>query len=111
MTITKAELVETVAREVAPRITKRDVSRIVQALIDEMCNTLTEGNRIELRGFGVFNTKLRRPKLARNPHTKEPVNIPPRRVPVFKASRLLKARMTTQTPVAPVVPVTPGGKK
>jgi integration host factor subunit beta len=111
MTITKAELVETVAREVAPRITKRDVSRIVQTLIDEICNTLTEGNRIELRGFGVFNTKLRRPKLARNPHTKEPVNIPPRRVPVFKASRLLKARMTTQTPVTPAVPVTPGGKK
>ena len=93
MTITKAELVETVARDVAPRITKRDVSRIVQALIDEMCKTLVDGNRIELRGFGVFNTKLRRPKLARNPHTKEPVNIPPRRVPVFKASRLLKSSM------------------
>ncbi len=103
MTITKAELVEAVAREVAPRITKRDVSRIVQGLLDEMCKALTEGNRIELRGFGVFNTKLRRPKLARNPHTKEPVSIPPRRVPVFKASRLLKARMTMIQPT--------GGKK
>jgi integration host factor subunit beta len=94
MTITKAELVEIIARQVAPRITKRDVTKIVQSLIDEICETLTNGNRIELRGFGVFNTKLRRPKLARNPHTKEPVSIPPRRVPVFKASRLLKGTMT-----------------
>lgn len=91
MTITKANLVETIAKEIGPRITKRDVGRIVQKLLDEMINTLVKGDRIELRGFGVFNTKLRKPKLARNPKTKTPVNIPPRRVPVFKASRLLKA--------------------
>jgi nucleoid DNA-binding protein len=54
---------------------------------------LLEGNRIEIRGFGVMSTKLRKPKIARNPKTKEPVNIPPRRVPVFKASRLLKASL------------------
>jgi len=97
MTVTKAELVENVSREVAPRITKRDVARIVQTLLNEICRTLVDGNRIELRGFGVLNTKLRRPKLARNPHTREPVSIPPRRVPVFKASRLLKASMMTTT--------------
>ncbi|MDH5187157.1 MAG: HU family DNA-binding protein [bacterium] len=90
MTITKANLVEEVAKEIGPRVTKRDVGRIVQGFMDEMIKTLIQGNRIELRGFGVFSTKLRKPKLARNPKTKEPVNIPPRRVPVFKASRLLK---------------------
>lgn len=90
MTVTKADLVEKIARQVAPNITKRDVARIVQMYIDETCNTLREGNRIEIRGFGVMTTKLRKPKVARNPKTKEPVNIPPRRVPVFKASRLLK---------------------
>ena len=93
MTVTKADLVEKITREVTPNITKRDVARIVQLFIDEMCNTLIEGNRIEIRGFGVLNTKLRKPKVARNPKTKEPVNIPPRRVPVFKASRLLKASL------------------
>lgn len=40
-----------------------------------------------------MSTKLRKPKIARNPKTKEPVSIPPRRVPVFKASRLLKASL------------------
>lgn len=93
MTITKADLVETIARQMEPNITKRDVSKIVQMLIDELCRILQEGNRIEIRGFGVFSTKLRKPKIARNPRTKDPVNIPPRRVPVFKPSRLLKASL------------------
>lgn len=93
MTVTKADMVETISRQMAPNITKRDVGRIVQMFIDETGRTLLEGNRIEIRGFGVFSTKLRKPKLARNPKTKDPVNIPPRRVPVFKASRLLKASL------------------
>lgn len=90
MTITKADLVETISRHMAPAITKRDVARIIQLFIDELCRALQEGNRVELRGFGVLSTKLRKPKLARNPRTKAPVSLPPRRVPVFKASRLLK---------------------
>ena len=93
MTITKADLVETISRQVHPNITKRDVGKLVQMLIDERCKMLLEGNRIEIRGFGVLSTKLRKPKIARNPKNKEPVNIPPRRVPVFKASRLLKASL------------------
>lgn len=93
MTITKADLVETIARQMAPAITKRDVARIVQLFIDELCRALQEGNRVEIRGFGVLATKLRKPKLARNPRTKAPVTVPVRRVPVFKASRLLKASL------------------
>jgi integration host factor subunit beta len=69
MTITKADLVETISRQMAPSITKRDVGKIVQMFIDELCKTLQEGNRIEIRGFGVMSTKLRKPKVARNPKT------------------------------------------
>lgn len=93
MTITKADIVETISRQIAPNITKRDVGRIVQLFIEELCRALQEGNRVEIRGFGVLSTKLRKPKVARNPRTKATVNIPPRRVPVFKASRLLKASL------------------
>ncbi|MCX7732435.1 MAG: integration host factor subunit beta [candidate division WOR-3 bacterium] len=93
MTIKKADLVETIARQMAPAVTKRDVARIVQLFIDELCRALQEGNRVEIRGFGVLATKVRKPKLARNPKTKAPVPVPPRRVPVFKASRLLKASL------------------
>jgi integration host factor subunit beta len=93
MTITKADLVENISKQMEPGIRKRDVGKIVQVFVDEICKTLQEGNRIEIRGFGVMSTKLRKPKVARNPKTKEPVNIPPRRVPVFKASRLLRASL------------------
>lgn len=93
MTITKADIVETISRQMAPNITKRDVGRIVQLFIEELCRALQEGNRVEIRGFGVLSTKLRKPKVARNPRTKATVNIPPRRVPVFKASRLLKGSL------------------
>ncbi|MFO7637811.1 MAG: HU family DNA-binding protein [bacterium] len=93
MTITKADLVEKITEQVKPNVTKRDVARIVEMFIKEVCTTLQDGDRIEIRGFGVMSTKLRKPKVARNPKTKEPVNIPPRRVPVFKASRLLKASL------------------
>ncbi|MBM3313066.1 integration host factor subunit beta [candidate division WOR-3 bacterium] len=93
MTITKADLVRRIAKQVQPSVTKYDVARIVQMLIDDICQMLLEGHRIEIRGFGVMSTKLRKPKVARNPKTKEPVNIPPRRVPSFKASRLLKASL------------------
>ncbi|MGB9743034.1 MAG: HU family DNA-binding protein [candidate division WOR-3 bacterium] len=98
MTITKADLVETISRQMAPAITKRDVARIVQLFLDELCRALQEGNRVELRGFGVLTTKLRKPKVARNPRTKAPVNLPPRRVPVFKASRLLKNSLSQVQP-------------
>lgn len=97
MTITKADIVETISRSMAPNITKRDVGRIVQLFIEELCRALQEGNRVEIRGFGVLSTKLRKPKIARNPRTKATVNIPPRRVPVFKASRLLKASLMKST--------------
>lgn len=93
MTITKADIVETISRQMAPNITKRDVGRIVQLFIEELCRALQEGNRVEIRGFGVLSTKLRKFKVARNPRTKATVNIPPRRVPVFKASRLLKGSL------------------
>lgn len=90
MTITKADLVQVIANEMAPKISRRDVGRIVQRFLDEMCKALTDGNRIELRGFGILNTKLRKPKIARNPKTKAPVNLPTRRVPVFKSSSILR---------------------
>lgn len=90
MTITKQQIVEEITREVSPRVSKRDVAEIVQKFLDKIIDNLADGNRIELRGFGIFNTKLRKPKIARNPKTNEPVSLPPRRVPVFRASKIFK---------------------
>ncbi len=90
MTITKQQIVEEITREISPRVSRKDVAEIVQKFLDKIIDNLAEGNRIELRGFGIFNTKLRKPKIARNPRTNEPVSLPPRRVPVFRASKIFK---------------------
>uniref|UniRef100_A0A7V3ZTP9 Integration host factor subunit beta n=1 Tax=candidate division WOR-3 bacterium TaxID=2052148 RepID=A0A7V3ZTP9_UNCW3 len=90
MTITKQHIVDEIVKEISPRVSRKDVYDIVQIFLDKIIDNLAEGNRVELRGFGIFNTKLRKPKIARNPKTNEPVSLPPRRVPVFKASKIFK---------------------
>jgi len=69
MTITKQQIVEEITREISPRVSKKDVAEIIQKFLDKIIDNLAEGNRIELRGFGIFNTKLWGPKIARNPKT------------------------------------------
>jgi len=91
-TITKKELVERVAQMLgqdAPAI--RDT---VQALLDAISEYLVEGRRIELRNFGVFSVKRRRPRVGRNPNEPETdIKIPAILVPTFKAGKLLKQRV------------------
>lgn len=89
MSVTKYGLVDVVTAEVGPKITRKDVGIIVDRFLTVLAKTLAEGNRVELRGFGVFMSKVRRERLGRNPRTREPVRIPSRLVPVFKPSRIL----------------------
>jgi nucleoid DNA-binding protein len=99
MTITKYEIVNKIYNQLKPKITRSDILKIVQMFIDEISNSVLAGNRVELRDFGVFSTKLRKPKLGRNPKTNQPVPIPPRLVITFKPGRNLKAKLTKTKPV------------
>lgn len=95
MTITRMDFVDTIERrikEIYPHIniSRKEIEKILELFIQGFIKNLTDGHRIELRGFGVFSTKMRKPKIARNPKTKEEVRLPPRRVPIFKASKNLK---------------------
>jgi nucleoid DNA-binding protein len=91
-TITKRELVESVAQRLEKEpLLVRDV---IQALFDTIIEHLVDGNRIELRNFGVFSVKHRRPRLGRNPRRPtETVAIPSTPSPVFKAGRHVKLRI------------------
>ncbi len=91
MTKTKADLVEYVATVTG--FTKRDAAAIIDAFLNALCKALEENNRVEIRGLGVFKNKQRRPRVARNPKTGAPVQVPSRLVPTFKPSRLLKAKV------------------
>ncbi len=91
--MTKADLVEKVADVVGPGVTKRECGRLVEAFLDAVKDALARGDRIELRGFGVFKVRHRKARTGRNPKTGEPVEVPSRDVPVFEPSRHLRSRV------------------
>jgi integration host factor subunit beta len=86
--MTKAELVEDVAR--AAELTKKDAERLVELVFESIIETLNQGEKIELRGFGSFRVRERGARRGRNPKTGDPVNIPAKRVPYFKPGKELK---------------------
>jgi integration host factor subunit beta len=86
--MTKAELVEDVAREA--ELTKKDAERLVEIVFESIIDTLNQGEKIELRGFGSFRVRERGARRGRNPKTGDPVSIPAKRVPYFKPGKELK---------------------
>lgn len=91
--MTKADLVEQVYEAIGPGVTKKDCGSVVDAFLNAVKQALADGEHIEIRGFGTFKVRKRRPRLARNPRTGESVRVPARLVPVFKPSRLFKAQI------------------
>ncbi len=88
-TITKKELALLVSEHASCK--KNVAAKMVDNLFSAMRDSLIEGNRIEIRGFGVFQVKDTRPKpAARNPRTGEIIYVPARRKTHFKPGRLLK---------------------
>ena len=84
----KTELIALVAESAG--LTKKDTERVVNAAIDAITASLTEGEKVQISGFGTFEIKEREARIGRNPHTKEEIHIPATRVPTFKASKALK---------------------
>src|ERR1700682_5972274 len=94
--MTKAELVEDVAA--AAELTKKDAERLVEIVFESIIESLNQGEKIELRGFGSFRVRERGARRGRNPKTGDPVSIPAKRVPYFKAGKELKELINETTP-------------
>ena len=90
-TTTKKELIERIAAETNQ--SRADVKKTVQAFLDQVIGELGRGNRLEFRDFGVFEIRERAARVAQNPKTLEPVDVPPRRTVKFKSGRLMKGRV------------------
>ena len=71
-------------------LSKKDAERVLNAAIDAITASLVKGEKVQISGFGSFETKDREARMGRNPHTKESIEIPATRVPGFKASKALK---------------------
>ena len=84
----KAELINAAAERTG--LSKKDTESIINAAVDTIAATMAQGDKVQLSGFGIFEVKDRQARVGRNPKTKEAIEIPASRQPVFKPSKALK---------------------
>lgn len=90
-TVSKKDIVKTVADRNG--MTAGDAARIVQTFLDEVIDTLSDGQRIEFREFGIFEPKIRKARVGRNPKTGDSVAVPEKAVVAFKPGKVMKERV------------------
>ena len=86
--MTKADLVAEIAQ--AAGLSKSDAEAVVNTVLGSIVEALQRGDKVELRGFGSFRLRIRRPRIGRNPKTGEKVQVPGKAVPYFKPGKELK---------------------
>ncbi len=94
--MTKADLVEQVAQAIGPGVTKKDCAAVVDGFLNAIKRALAKQQNIEIRGFGTFKVRKRKPRVARNPRTGETVEVPARPVPVFKPSKNFREEIAAE---------------
>lgn len=90
--MTRSELIEVVASK-SPNFSKKDVEIIVSTLFKSIAESLSKGDKIEIRGFGSFKVKQREGRMGRNPKSGEGIFVDPKKVPFFKAGKELKEKV------------------
>ena len=84
----KTELIAEIAGKSG--LSKKDAEKALTAVVDTITDSIVKGDKVQLVGFGSFEVKCREARMGRNPKTKEAIEIPATRVPVFKAGKALK---------------------
>ena len=84
----KNELIAKIAEKSA--LSKKDAEKALTAVIDSITEAMVAGDKVMLVGFGSFEVKAREARMGRNPKTKEAIEIPASKAPVFKAGKALK---------------------
>ena len=95
LNVTKKEIVKQISERIG--LTQLKTKEIVQLTFDAIVDTLIEDTRIELRNFGVFQVKKRKPRKARNPRTGEKVDVPAKNVVTFKPGKEMEERVRKMT--------------
>jgi len=90
--VTRSELIAELAAA-DPQLRVTDAEAVVRTMIDTIMAALLRGDRVEIRGFGVFATKVQRPRIARDPRTGASVRVEQKIVPTFKAGKELQQRI------------------
>jgi len=90
--MTKSELIERIT-EKHPEMSSKDIELAVKTILDTMSQALSQGDRIEIRGFGSFSLHFRNPRVGRNPKTGESVHLKGKYVPHFKPGKELREQV------------------
>jgi integration host factor subunit beta len=90
--LNKSDLIESLSKKL-PNLAARDVEVIVNTVFDSMTDALRHKERIEIRGFGSFEVRVRKPRTGRNPKTGMSVEVGERLVPFFKVGKELRERV------------------
>ncbi len=89
--MTKQNIIDQVSA--ATGLTKVETEAVTNGVMTTIIESLAKNERVELRGFGTFGVKHRRPKKARNPSTGAPIYLPERNVPTFKPAKYMRERV------------------
>jgi integration host factor subunit beta len=86
LAIVKSKLLNQLKRSY-PNFLKRDLEKFVSIVLNEIKQALKRGDRVELRGFGIFSTNIQKARISRNPKTGEKINTPKKKTIHFKMSK------------------------
>jgi len=89
--VTKRNIARTISEELG--LTQLQTRQIIQKILDSIVSTLVEEGRVELRNFGVFEVRWRKPRKARNPRTGEKITVPKRCTVIFKPGLVMEERV------------------
>ena len=96
MSIAKSKLLKKIF-ENYPNFYKKDLEKFFNIILDEIKNSLKRGERVELRGFGMWSTHTQKPRISRNPRTGEKVNTPEKKTVHFKMSKELIKKINNES--------------
>ncbi len=105
--MTKADLIDDVARAI--EMSRRDSEVVVETIFDSIVKSLRSGDKIEVRGFGSFRTRQRKPRSGRNPKTGAHVEVPAKKIPYFKPSKELRDLVKNLRPAGAASPAPSSG--
>ena len=95
MAIVKSKLLKQLS-ENYPNFLKKDLEKFTDIILKEIKNTLKRGERVELRGFGIFSSKTQKARISRNPKTGEKVNTPTKKTIHFKNSKEMFKKLNNE---------------
>ena len=98
MSLIKSQLIQNITDQ-NPHLYIKDVERIVNTIFSEITKSLSEGRRVELRGFGAFSVQKRKERVGRNPRTGDAVNVSEKYIPRFKSGKELKIKLNSSNRV------------